>query len=70
MFQYLLLNILLIMAQYLKLFKNHAEYDECDDKPTISHCIEETHIHKDNGYDYGSEDEDPVDYDLDAGYFE
>ena len=60
------------MTQYLKLFNNHNEYDECGEKPIISHCIKEIHIHQDNGYEYGSDDDDPglEDYDLDAGYFE
>ena len=58
------------MSQYLKLFKDHEEYDENKDKPVVSHCIKEVHIHKDNQFNYGSEDADPTDYDLDAGRFD
>lgn len=58
------------MSQYLKLFRNHEEYDENKDKPVVSHCIKEVHIHKDNQFNYGSDDEDPDDYDLDAGTFD
>lgn len=60
------------MSQYLKLFKTHNEYDEDQDKPDVSHCIEQVHVHKDNQFNYGSTDEDPgeEDYDLDAGFFD
>ena len=59
------------MSQYLKLFRDHEEYDSYRDKPIISHCIKEVHIHNDNQFNYGSDDDDPSDedYDLDAGYF-
>lgn len=58
------------MSQYLKLFRDHEEYDENQDKPVVSHCIKEVHIHKDNQFNYGSEGDDPIDYDLDAGRFD
>ena len=60
------------MSQYLKLFKTHEEYDENQEKPIVSHCIKEVHVHKDNSFNYGSDDTDPDedDYDLDAGYFD
>lgn len=59
------------MDNYLKLYKNHEEYDESQDKGVISHCIQEVHIHNDNSYNYGSEDSDPdvSDEHLTAGYF-
>lgn len=59
------------MGQYLKLYRSHEEYENTDNRPYISHCIKEVHIHSDNGFNYGSDDDDPEldDYDLDAGYF-
>jgi hypothetical protein len=59
------------MAQYLKLFRDHEEYEESGEKPYISHCIEQVHIHSDNTYYPGCEDGNPgeEDYDLDGGYY-
>ena len=59
------------MKQHLKLFKNHEEYEETGEKPNVSHCIEDVHVHFDNTYYPGSEDGNPgdEDYDLDGGYY-
>ena len=60
------------MEKYFKIFITHEEYDEWQDKPIYAYCVKEVHIHNDNGYDYGSDDDDPTDedYDLDAGFFD
>ena len=59
------------MSQYLKIFITHDEYEECGEKPVISHCVKEVHIHFDNCYyqflDGGNPSEE--DYDLDGGYY-
>jgi len=59
------------MGQYLKLFRDHDEYEEAGEKPYVSHCIKQVHVHFDNTYYPGSEDGDPGedDYDLDGGYY-
>lgn len=68
-YKYLYRNTVYNMAQYLKLFKNHEEYENCTDKPTIAHCIAEVHIHYYDSYYPGCEDGYPTDYDLDGGYY-
>jgi hypothetical protein len=59
------------MVQYLKIFRNHDEYENSGEKPVISHCVKEVHIHFDNCYyqflDGGNPGEG--DYDLDGGYY-
>lgn len=59
------------MKQYLKLYINHDEYENDGEKPCISHCIMEVHIHLD-GYYYQFLDEgnpSEGDYNLDGGYY-
>lgn len=59
------------MIQYLKIFINHNEYENSGEKPKISHCVEEVHIHFDNYYYQFLDDGNPMDgdYDLDGGYY-
>ncbi len=64
------------MAKYLRLFKNHEEYEDVSQSgETIykAHCIENVHLHNDNTYYPGSQDgypeEDPEDDGLDGGYY-
>ena len=58
------------MAQYLKIYRNHEEYELDKEKPFISHCVIEVHIHIDNSYYYGSDDEIPcVDYEEGGRYY-
>lgn len=60
------------MIQYLKLFKNHDEYELSSEKPCISHCIEEVHVHFDNTYNFGSLDEVPCvgdEYTFEGRYY-
>lgn len=33
------------MSEYLKLFKNHSEYETIEEKPIYGHCIEEIELH-------------------------
>ena len=59
------------MGQYLKIFLNHEEYVNTSDKPAISHCVEEVHIHFDNYYYQLLDGGNPsgTNYDLDGGYY-
>ena len=59
------------MKQYLKLYLNHDEYENSGEKPMISHCVEEIHIHFDNSYYQLLDGGNPMegDYDLDGGYY-
>jgi hypothetical protein len=60
------------MPQHLKLFRTHDDYEEGGEKPYISHCIVQVHVHYDNTYYPGSDDGNPEedeDYDLDGGYY-
>lgn len=59
------------MVQYLKIFRNHDEYENSGEKPVVSHCVAEVHVHFDNTYYQFLDGGNPVegDYDLDGGYY-
>ena len=59
------------MGDFLKLFRNHDEYENSGEKPVVSHCVAEVHVHFDNTYYQFLDGGNPVegDYDLDGGYY-
>jgi len=57
------------MANYLKIFKTYEDYDKSLNKPTIGYCVLGVEIHNANSYNYGSEDDDPTEDNIDGGFY-
>lgn len=60
------------MARYLKLFRNHKNYEASRESFFIAHCIQEIHLHYSNTYYFGSDDGNPDvgdEYVLDGRYY-